>query len=250
MLTLIEGYEKCGKSEYAEDLLWGRYGRNYYIAAMRVMDEEGRKRVEAHREKRKGKGFITIEEETDLQRALRCMKAPEECGVLLECAANLLANYIFELQMSCEMAVDRAFEEIVFLEKRVKELCVVCSLYPEKEEYDRATRDYIKAIEDLRHRLEEMAETVISFDGGFAENRRPGSDFFENRACSYYPCHSIDEPLNCLFCYCPMYFLEKCPGNPEYRESEKGRIKLCTNCTYPHRRKNYPNIMKVLKANL
>ncbi|MBQ3009245.1 MAG: metal-binding protein, partial [Oscillospiraceae bacterium] len=29
--------------------------------------------------------------------------------------------------------------------------------------------------------------------------------FFENRDCEYYPCHKTDHPLNCLFCYCPLY---------------------------------------------
>ena len=44
--------------------------------------------------------------------------------------------------------------------------------------------------------------------------------FFENKDCKYYPCHDGLEHINCLFCYCPMYRLEHCPGTPEYFEKD------------------------------
>lgn len=74
--------------------------------------------------------------------------------------------------------------------------------------------------------------------------------YFENRDCKYFPCHKDLEEFNCLFCYCPMYFLDACPGKPEYLEKDGKKIKVCTNCTYPHRPENYENIMAVLKANI
>lgn len=71
--------------------------------------------------------------------------------------------------------------------------------------------------------------------------------FFENKECKYYPCHKGINELNCLFCYCPMYFLDKCLGNPEYSEKENGVIvKNCTKCSYPHNKNNYEEIMKYL----
>lgn len=42
--------------------------------------------------------------------------------------------------------------------------------------------------------------------------------FFENKDCKYFPCHKGLADFNCLFCYCPMYRLEHCPGNPRYFE--------------------------------
>lgn len=74
--------------------------------------------------------------------------------------------------------------------------------------------------------------------------------FFENKECKYYPCHEGLEHINCLFCYCPMYKIEKCPGNPEYLEKNGKRIKVCTNCTFSHRPENYEIIMEVLRKNL
>ena len=33
--------------------------------------------------------------------------------------------------------------------------------------------------------------------------------YFENRDCQYYPCHKEMAEMNCLFCYCPLYFLSE-----------------------------------------
>lgn len=73
------------------------------------------------------------------------------------------------------------------------------------------------------------------------------SRFFENRECEYFPCHRMEGDFNCLFCYCPLYFLEKCPGNYSFLEKKGGRIKNCINCDFPHKAENYDTIMKILK---
>jgi Zn-finger protein len=53
---------------------------------------------------------------------------------------------------------------------------------------------------------------------------------FENKACEFYPCHI--EGQNCLFCYCPLYWIPiDCGG--KYRVSKEG-IKDCSNCIKPH----------------
>ena len=77
--------------------------------------------------------------------------------------------------------------------------------------------------------------------------------YFENRACRYYPCHEVEnDEMNCLFCFCPLYEREHCPGKPEYINSgnceflENG-IKSCMNCTFPHKAENYEIIMQFLK---
>lgn len=72
--------------------------------------------------------------------------------------------------------------------------------------------------------------------------------FFQNNECKYFPCHKLAGDFNCMFCYCPMYTMDNCPGNPEYIESKGRRIKACTNCTFPHRPENYDSIMKILSG--
>jgi len=59
------------------------------------------------------------------------------------------------------------------------------------------------------------------------------SKFFENKDCKYYPCHKLKE-INCLFCYCPIY--HNC------------EIRKCDVCTFPHLRKNYDDIISMLRT--
>ena len=73
--------------------------------------------------------------------------------------------------------------------------------------------------------------------------------YFENIECEYYPCHAGKQNLNCMFCYCPFYSHEKCPGNAMYIEAEGKKIKDCTKCTFPHEAKNYEMIMELLAEN-
>ena len=71
--------------------------------------------------------------------------------------------------------------------------------------------------------------------------------YFENRACKYFPCHEGLQSMNCLFCYCPLYSLEECPGDCTYIEANGKRIKECTNCTFPHMAENYEVIHSFLQ---
>ncbi|MDR1963804.1 MAG: cysteine-rich small domain-containing protein [Planctomycetaceae bacterium] len=73
--------------------------------------------------------------------------------------------------------------------------------------------------------------------------------FFRNTDCIYFPCHQdIDvETFNCLFCYCPLYFLgDQCGGHFECTGKTK-KTKCCTKCSIPHELKNYDTIIDRLK---
>lgn len=68
--------------------------------------------------------------------------------------------------------------------------------------------------------------------------------FFQNRACEYFPCHKgiAEEEFNCMFCYCPLYTLGKaCGGNYVYKESG---IKSCVNCAFPHHKESSREILE------
>lgn len=71
--------------------------------------------------------------------------------------------------------------------------------------------------------------------------------FFKNDACEFYPCHEGIEELNCLFCYCPLYGKEHCPGDFEYKSIRGHQVKVCSNCTFPHKAENYDHIIDILK---
>lgn len=75
-------------------------------------------------------------------------------------------------------------------------------------------------------------------------------DCFVHKDCEYYPCHQQEktggeEEWNCLFCYCPLYLMESCIGNPQYIVNGKGQlIKDCSQCLVPHKRENYGKILE------
>lgn len=81
--------------------------------------------------------------------------------------------------------------------------------------------------------------------------REPGFSFIQNKECPYFPCHKnvpVDK-FNCKFCYCPLYYVKDCGGNPKYLESG---IKDCSDCTFNHGTGRSINrqIMKVNKDRL
>ena len=96
MITLVIGTQDSGKSALAEDLAQESDGKLYYLATMKVCDEEGRKRIERHRKAREGKGFETIERQIRIADAAADIDDHEEATVLLECMANLVANEMYD----------------------------------------------------------------------------------------------------------------------------------------------------------
>lgn len=54
--------------------------------------------------------------------------------------------------------------------------------------------------------------------------------FFTNTSCEYYPCKDV-EKLNCLFCYCPLYYINPCGGQPKFLPNG---LKDCSQCTKTH----------------
>ena len=72
--------------------------------------------------------------------------------------------------------------------------------------------------------------------------------FFSNRECKYFPCHPEPDRnrFNCLFCYCPLYFLgDQCGGHFRYGGA-KG-AKNCAGCPLPHFPEYYDIIVSKLK---
>lgn len=86
-----------------------------------------------------------------------------------------------------------------------------------------------------------------SVEGEVTEIMENSYRFFANRDCKYYPCHKDLPEMNCLFCYCPFFIADKCPGKPNYIRLENGKcIKDCSECTFPHKPENYDVIIKLL----
>lgn len=72
---------------------------------------------------------------------------------------------------------------------------------------------------------------------------------FTNRKCEYFPCHNrIDKNrFNCLFCYCPAYAIEDCPGvKAGYGTIMEDGMKDCSKCFLPHKPENYEMFSAIL----
>ena len=128
-MILVIGGSGSGKSAYAEKvaLECQKEKRHFYLATMHVFGEEGQKKVERHRKLRAGKGFVTIEQPTDI---VRCLPTLREAGggvVLLECMSNLAANEMFDTEepAGCEQVAEKIVTQVGRLSQETGELVIV-----------------------------------------------------------------------------------------------------------------------------
>ena len=165
MMTLIIGGSGSGKSAYAENRLemsaFDR--RKYYIATMQVFDKEGQAKVDRHKMLRKDKGFITIEQQLDIEKALDKMGDASGCA-LLECMSNLVANEMFsgtEPKSEAEVTV-KILEGMTLLTNKLSQLVVVSNnVFEDGQVYDDTTMEYIRAMGKINEKLAQMADEVI-----------------------------------------------------------------------------------------
>ncbi len=171
MITLIIGPPESGKSHLAEQMLLDEpYMDRYYIATMKAVDEAGYERIRRHRAMRAGKGFTTLEIETDIVSAAKLMADPPNSAVLLECAANLTANMMYDPETYdiCRSGEDgardfarRAADKVAALADLVGSLIVVTGVYGPEEADDEETRLYKTLLDIVNIILRNMADKVI-----------------------------------------------------------------------------------------
>lgn len=101
-IILITGGARSGKSTYAEKLALSRSSSPVYVATARIWDEDFRRRVARHQERR-GPEWNNIEEEKYLGR----LKV-EGRVVLTDCVTLWCTNFFFDLKAD----IDRTLEEV------------------------------------------------------------------------------------------------------------------------------------------
>ena len=151
MTTLITGGSKCGKSTFAEMILSSCKGRKVYIATLRPYGNNAEDIIARHVKMREGKGYITVEQFTDIG------SAPVQRGdaVLLEDIGNLTANEMFtEKGISCPVV--RVVSGVKSLSERVSELIIVTNeVGSDGKDYGSGTMDYIRAMAEISRRIAE-----------------------------------------------------------------------------------------------
>ena len=171
MMILVIGGSGSGKSSYAEDVVCSvseEDMKKYYLATMKIFDEEGRKKVERHRKLRSGKGFLTIEQPRSIGRSLEKMDAGRKT-VLLECISNLTANEMFAVenpQLEIQV-VQNVISGLEKLKENITNLVVVSNnVFEDGIVYEQTTMDYIHAMGEINQRLAAMADQVVEVVAG------------------------------------------------------------------------------------
>ena len=198
MIELVYGGSGSGKSEFAENLvLKSECESRFYIATMKIFDDEGKKRVERHRKLRGNKNFITIEETNEsrnLEDAIEKIKkmtsdenledssgfgggksfGQKKSAVLVECLSNLLANEMF-LPGGKILSSGEAARKIIVGLKRlfssgfISEIVLVSNnIFDDGLDYDEATKSYMDALAKINAFAAQNADKVFEVVAGIA----------------------------------------------------------------------------------
>lgn len=176
-MILVIGGSGSGKSAYAEKvaLECQKEKRHFYLATMHVFGEEGQKKVERHKRMRAGKGFVTIEQPTDI---MQCLPALREAGggvVLLECMSNLAANEMFDTEepAGSEQVAEKIVTQIGVLAQETEELVIVTNnVFEDGIVYDTSTMEYLRALGSINVRLAERSDVVVEVIAGIPVARK------------------------------------------------------------------------------
>ena len=178
-LVFVSGAVRSGKSSWAET-----YARTYadehacnlvYIATANADDLEMLRRVELHKAARKGKGFETLEQHTDVGRLTT--KLPlRNYSVLLECLGTLLANEMFGTGKAGtpnlapqSFYVQKIFGDVLSLRAHFACIVVVSNdIFSDGVTYDEPMERYRQALGALHVELANAADLVVECVAGQA----------------------------------------------------------------------------------
>lgn len=182
MITVVSGNRNSGKSAYAEDLLSHTDGGKYYLATMRIRTDDDKNRVEKHKASREGKGFITIEQDVAIVKAIDKIKWMEsllggsegEKSAVLECLPTLVANEMFLESgevVPYKDVCNTVLFGIAFLKEYFNNIIIVTdeeaniSYYSglnesELAKYDNAESEYAEAMKDLNAAVKTYADEL------------------------------------------------------------------------------------------
>ncbi|MDY5238355.1 bifunctional adenosylcobinamide kinase/adenosylcobinamide-phosphate guanylyltransferase [Bacteroides helcogenes] len=104
-IILITGGARSGKSTYAEKLALSLSPHPVYLATARIWDEEFRKRIIRHQERR-GPEWINIEVEKELS-----LHNLEGRIILIDCVTLWCTNFFFDLKSNTDLALIAAKAE-------------------------------------------------------------------------------------------------------------------------------------------
>jgi adenosylcobinamide kinase/adenosylcobinamide-phosphate guanylyltransferase len=118
-VILVTGGSRSGKSEHALQMSEALAGPRVFVATCPAVDAEITERIRKHQEKRRGRGWRTIEEPFDLAGAL---SLSTDCKVLLVDCLTLWVNNLMHEAQKAEQAITE--EDVA---RKCSEVVQVCS---------------------------------------------------------------------------------------------------------------------------
>jgi adenosylcobinamide kinase / adenosylcobinamide-phosphate guanylyltransferase len=118
-LILITGGSRSGKSEYARQMAEAMAGPPVFIATCPAVDAEMTERIRKHQERRRDRGWQTIEEPLDLLGALR--QSANFRVLLVDCLTLWVNNLMHKAQQAGETITE---EDVA---QKCREVLQVCS---------------------------------------------------------------------------------------------------------------------------
>lgn len=119
-IIMVTGGQRSGKSVFAETLALGMSDRPTYLATAQVCDDEMRRRVQVHQQRRAGR-WRNVESPLHLTD----MTTSQGETVLVDCITLWASNWFFKFDAHAEPALDAMKEELVRLFERDMTLILV-----------------------------------------------------------------------------------------------------------------------------
>ncbi len=105
-IILVTGGQRSGKSLFAEGLALQHSNAPIYVATAEIHDEEMRRRVAKHRERR-GPNWTTVDEPLDISRHDFSGRT-----VLIDCVTLWASNHLFAAGEDAEKALSRLTQQV------------------------------------------------------------------------------------------------------------------------------------------
>ena len=175
MFVFVSGAARSGKSAWAEAYALSKADAGaplVYLATARVYDQEMAKRVLLHQKARKGKGFETLERDSDISGVISRLSSSST--VLLECLGTLLANEMFGhgKNETAPALCGKLYEEILLLKTKVANLLVVSNdIFSDGVSYDAETERYRRTLGALHVRLAGETDLAVECACGPAKRQ-------------------------------------------------------------------------------
>ena len=128
---------------------------------MQPFGKDAAYRIDRHRKLRAGKGFLTVEQYTDISKAANKLGSQADT-LLIECLSNLCANEIFSPEGAGQEAEQRIAQGIAALGDQYENVIVVTNeIFSDGSAYPRETQAYIQTLGRLNARLARWADGVV-----------------------------------------------------------------------------------------